>query len=301
MKRAFTLIELLVVIAIIAILAAILFPVFAQAKEAAKKTQSLSNIKNLALANIMYQGDSDDRMPMTYTFPYKGPNPSACDFNFDWGAPNGFRAWTEFVFPYVKNAQAGGNFNQANASAAAASIFVDPVWNTSAPAKDSKNTPVPVADTAELYPYASYVPNSLLMPPATWLGCSWMGPNAATASETEVAKPAQTVLLSQSYGRGGEYNYGNQVGLFSQETPNGFDAGWSKKLPARKGMAYAFADGHAKFVSSTDAFYSADPAYAGNTSDAGGGGYLPEPFGAIAASFKTRPSATMAFGPRNGG
>jgi len=59
-NRAFTLIELLVVIAIIAILAAILFPVFAQAKLAAKKTASLSNIKQITLANIMYEGDYDD-------------------------------------------------------------------------------------------------------------------------------------------------------------------------------------------------------------------------------------------------
>jgi len=60
MKKAFTLIELLVVIAIIAILAAILFPVFAQAKLAAKKASSLSNVKEVGLAEIMYQGDSDD-------------------------------------------------------------------------------------------------------------------------------------------------------------------------------------------------------------------------------------------------
>jgi prepilin-type N-terminal cleavage/methylation domain-containing protein/prepilin-type processing-associated H-X9-DG protein len=59
-NRAFTLIELLVVIAIIAILAAILFPVFAQAKLAAKKTQDLSNIKNIGLAQLMYSGDYDD-------------------------------------------------------------------------------------------------------------------------------------------------------------------------------------------------------------------------------------------------
>ena len=62
MKKAFTLIELLVVIAIIAILAAILFPVFAQAKEAAKKTQCLSNLKQLGLASVMYAGDSDDAL-----------------------------------------------------------------------------------------------------------------------------------------------------------------------------------------------------------------------------------------------
>lgn len=60
MKKAFTLIELLVVIAIIAILAAILFPVFAQAKESAKRIQCISNNKNTGLAWIMYATDYDD-------------------------------------------------------------------------------------------------------------------------------------------------------------------------------------------------------------------------------------------------
>jgi prepilin-type N-terminal cleavage/methylation domain-containing protein len=59
-KKAFTLIELLVVIAIIAILAAILFPVFAQAKLAAKKISSVSNIKQTALGTLMYTNDYDD-------------------------------------------------------------------------------------------------------------------------------------------------------------------------------------------------------------------------------------------------
>jgi len=63
-NKAFTLIELLVVIAIIAILAAILFPVFAQAKLAAKKTSSLSNVKQLSLGVLMYSNDQDDRFPM---------------------------------------------------------------------------------------------------------------------------------------------------------------------------------------------------------------------------------------------
>jgi prepilin-type N-terminal cleavage/methylation domain-containing protein len=62
MKKAFTLIELLVVIAIIAILAAILFPVFAQAKLAAKKAVCVSNAKELNLGFIMYAGDYDDTM-----------------------------------------------------------------------------------------------------------------------------------------------------------------------------------------------------------------------------------------------
>jgi len=68
LKRAFTLIELLVVIAIIAILAAILFPVFAQAKLAAKKTVSLSNLKQIGLAWMMYGNDYDDTvMPAYYS------------------------------------------------------------------------------------------------------------------------------------------------------------------------------------------------------------------------------------------
>ncbi len=59
-RRAFTLIELLVVIAIIAILAAILFPVFAQAKEAAKKTTCISNLKQIGIGFQMYMTDFDD-------------------------------------------------------------------------------------------------------------------------------------------------------------------------------------------------------------------------------------------------
>ncbi len=63
-RKGFTLIELLVVIAIIAILAGILFPVFAQAKLAAKRTASLSNIKQIALASLMYSNDFDDGLPI---------------------------------------------------------------------------------------------------------------------------------------------------------------------------------------------------------------------------------------------
>lgn len=68
MKKAFTLIELLVVIAIIAILAAILFPVFAQAKEAAKRTACLSNSKQIALSQKMYSTDYDDTLPIFHAY-----------------------------------------------------------------------------------------------------------------------------------------------------------------------------------------------------------------------------------------
>jgi prepilin-type N-terminal cleavage/methylation domain-containing protein/prepilin-type processing-associated H-X9-DG protein len=64
-RRAFTLIELLVVIAIIAILAAILFPVFARARENARRASCLSNLKQIGLGIMMYAQDYDDAYPMS--------------------------------------------------------------------------------------------------------------------------------------------------------------------------------------------------------------------------------------------
>lgn len=72
-RRGFTLIELLVVIAIIAILAAILFPVFAQAKQAAKGAASLSNAKEQGLAAFMYEGDVDDKCPLSHSWEGDAP------------------------------------------------------------------------------------------------------------------------------------------------------------------------------------------------------------------------------------
>jgi len=66
-RRGFTLIELLVVIAIIAILAAILFPVFAQAREAARKTTCASNMKQIATATLLYMQDYDELFPGSST------------------------------------------------------------------------------------------------------------------------------------------------------------------------------------------------------------------------------------------
>ena len=75
-RSAFTLIEMFVVIAVIAILAAILFPVFATAREKARQTSCLSNLKPNALATISYQNDYDECYPMSIMTPLSGPNPA---------------------------------------------------------------------------------------------------------------------------------------------------------------------------------------------------------------------------------
>lgn len=92
--RGFTLIELLVVIAIIAILAAILFPVFAQAKEAAKNTACLSQSRQIGMSVKLYLGDHDDTMPIFYA--YNSVPPAGAD---------GHKGIEVLLLPYMKNKQ----------------------------------------------------------------------------------------------------------------------------------------------------------------------------------------------------
>jgi prepilin-type N-terminal cleavage/methylation domain-containing protein/prepilin-type processing-associated H-X9-DG protein len=105
MKRnGFTLIELLVVIAIIAILAAILFPVFAQAREKARAISCASNMKQLAMAVIMYTDDFDEVYPAGQSDlpdPNNGGAPASFISTDAWGH------WQTMILPYVK---AGGVF-----------------------------------------------------------------------------------------------------------------------------------------------------------------------------------------------
>jgi prepilin-type N-terminal cleavage/methylation domain-containing protein/prepilin-type processing-associated H-X9-DG protein len=91
-RRGFTLIELLVVIAIIAILAAILFPVFAKAREKARQSSCLSNVKQILLGCLQYGQDYDEMVPATR------PYYTAC-------ANNSVAFFDHAIYPYVKNTQ----------------------------------------------------------------------------------------------------------------------------------------------------------------------------------------------------
>nr|AUN36255.1 hypothetical protein [uncultured bacterium] len=92
-RKAFTLIELLVVIAIIAILAAILFPAFARARENARRTSCMSNMKQMGLGVMQYTQDYDEKYPQAYYYP--DDNSSA----------GGYAHWSGTIFPYVRSNQ----------------------------------------------------------------------------------------------------------------------------------------------------------------------------------------------------
>jgi prepilin-type N-terminal cleavage/methylation domain-containing protein len=97
-RKAFTLIELLVVIAIIAILAAILFPVFARARENARRASCMSNLKQIGLGFMMYSQDYDEMMPM---------NNVTGSPTLETGKPAvaNTHQWYYMIYPYVKSVQ----------------------------------------------------------------------------------------------------------------------------------------------------------------------------------------------------
>jgi prepilin-type N-terminal cleavage/methylation domain-containing protein/prepilin-type processing-associated H-X9-DG protein len=107
-RHGFTLIELLVVIAIIAILAAILFPVFAKAREKARQSSCLSNMKQLGLGTLQYAQDYDEQLPTALN-----------NGGLSWCATA--NTWRQKIIPYLKNTQifvcpsANGNGNSCPA------------------------------------------------------------------------------------------------------------------------------------------------------------------------------------------
>ncbi len=181
MKRAFTLIELLVVIAIIAILAAILFPVFAQAKLAAKKTTSISNMKQVALASQMYLQDYDDVIvPLRWFDPLNNSLPSS----------NGFYFYPVLLQPYTKNVE----------------LFLDPNDRADDPAMHFSGCPqygrFDKQGCAYWYltgAYPSYGFNR------KYLNISWTGPFGAASysgvSATSLGNTSQTVMLAEASGK----------------------------------------------------------------------------------------------------
>jgi prepilin-type N-terminal cleavage/methylation domain-containing protein len=162
-SRAFTLIELLVVIAIIAILAAILFPVFAQAKAAAKKISSVSNNKQLELGVIMYSGDVDDLVPPATAWdPGQGYALRFSGYSF--------ANWSILTAPYIKTAD----------------IYFSPLGG-SRPAQKFGSTQDALLN-ADLWPDYGY--NYVYMSP-------WDGTKQTPISGTSADSPANTIVLAE--------------------------------------------------------------------------------------------------------
>ncbi len=178
-RRGFTLIELLVVIAIIAILAAILFPVFAQAKAAAKKTAAISNAKQIGLGQMMYMNDADDVFvpyfsglvpPSTYTSPQK--------------------YWPELISPYIQ--KAANQTGQAKIEDLSG-VFVDPVKGF------KKQTGAVMASDG-----TPYVAGNITSWGISDNVVDWYAPNATPASffprpGSAAAVPANTVLFVETW------------------------------------------------------------------------------------------------------
>jgi len=159
-RKGFTLIELLVVIAIIAILAAILFPVFAQAKQAAKGTSSLSNAKQLTTASFIYSSDADDKQ-LIFAVRHDATAPV-----------DNHRPWSLQLLPYVKSAR----------------LYQDPL------STPYKATYIPANREDLLYTYVTqfaYV-YQIHCPVVYYGGTNW---DVKASSQSILGAPANTVFM----------------------------------------------------------------------------------------------------------
>ena len=174
-RSGFTLIELLVVIAIIAILAAILFPVFARARENARRSSCLSNMKQIGLGILQYTQDYDEKYPSRY---YGAGGGDAVEYN----------SWRRVIYPYVKSAQ----------------IFACPSNpNNAIPAYDSRPTGTPgvVPAGQPVFPI-SYAINGLdstdYVGGATIARRANGGGDPIPTSLSQVGDSARTLLVGES-------------------------------------------------------------------------------------------------------
>lgn len=204
-QRGFTLIELLVVIAIIAILAAILFPVFAQAREAARKTQCVSNVKQLGTATQMYVQDYDGAY-----YPHRhnvatGANPLMQDPNFApqiTGQAQAKYFWISMLQPYTKNY---GVFKCPSNPGA---------WVGGGP----QNCAMPGCDGQGYGGQNSYGHNDFWLSPSAPFGGG--GTTPAPVSEAQIDRPASTIVVVDStyYGAGPDIT--NQSGYLRNQNAN---------------------------------------------------------------------------------
>lgn len=179
--RGFTLIELLVVIAIIAILAAILFPVFAQAREAARKTSCTSNLKQVGVAFSLYTQDYDESFPWAAS--NLGPVTST---------------WYDLVEPYVKVGATQFGF----APGTRRTFYVCPSFDNNAVPMQPGDPAVPTFPPAQITPAMSYAANGWLMPMANKnLGANpWFPGGKPPAALANINAPASVVLAGHALG-----------------------------------------------------------------------------------------------------
>ncbi len=234
-RRAFTLIELLVVIAIIAILAAILFPVFAQAKEAAKKTACLSNMKQIGTAFMLYAGDYDDGYPTWSDYwgvrTQTNPQRSDAETVALLGGPDSVRFyWDAKLLPYVKS----DNPLQASWGG---------VWKCPSSAKNHNNRSVGISQCF------TYVCNPLDWRSYLWRNASEFVDPAGTpfAGDSD-----RTGMLTQPHLFHGFADFYRLSGDSSQP-----DGRFNRERPRRHadGANYSFADGHAKYNKQQSMFH----------------------------------------------
>lgn len=167
-RRGFTLIELLVVIAIIAILAAILFPVFAQAKIAAKGAASMSNARQVGTGHAIYSGDYDDIAVLVGFLDPAGPISANGDLYF---------AWPSLLMPYIKSSQ----------------MFQDPLTRQEGEFQGQPTSVSHLYLTQYGYAYTVWSPRSAL------------GPSGVTnpISMTSPSAPSETVMFITKKERAG--------------------------------------------------------------------------------------------------